>query len=111
MEFVIDNGSVMQYEQNISSTVLVTSESTQIPVPDFLITVSQVGLDLDTLNEELITLSSDEFENYGTARKKRQPKSVLDSKSWEQNESKCRRLIGEMYTRYRRVNKKKTRMV
>lgn len=78
MEFVIDNGSVMQYEQNIFSTVLVTSESTQIPVPDFPITVSQVGLNLNTPNEELITLSSDELENNGIARKKRQPKSVPD---------------------------------
>lgn len=107
MEFVIDNGSVIQSEQNISSIELVISESTQTPVPNFPITVTQVGPDLDLQNEELIPLSSDELMNYGTPHKNRQPKSVPDPKSWKKNESKRRRLMGEMYTRYRRVNKEK----
>jgi len=84
MEFVNDDGSVMQFEQNISSTILVTSESIQIPAPNFPITVSQVSPDLDTPKEEIIIpLSSDELENYGTARKKRQRKSIPDPKSWK----------------------------
>jgi len=111
MEFVFDNGSVIKSEQNTSSTELVISKSTQIPVPNFPITVSQVSTELDSPNEEFIPLSSNGLENYGTARKKRQPKSVPDPKSWNKNESKRRRLMGEMYTGYRRVNKEKTRMV
>jgi len=56
-------------------------------------------------------LSSDGLENYGTVRKKRQPKYVPGPKSWNKNECKRRRLMGEIYTGYRRVNKEKTRMV
>lgn len=43
--------------------------------------------------------------------KKRQRKSILDPKLWKKNESKRRRLMGEMYTGYRRVNNKKTRII
>jgi len=111
MEFIIDSEFIIQPEQNISSTNLVISESTQIqiPVPDFSITIPQISTDLDSTNEE--SIPNDELENYGTARKKRQPKSVPNPKSWNKNESKRRRLMGEMYTGYRRVNKEKTRMV
>jgi hypothetical protein len=56
-------------------------------------------------------LSSDGLDNYGTVRKKRQSKYVPGPKSWNKNESKRRRLMGEIYTGYRRVNKEKTRMV
>ncbi|KAF0712766.1 Uncharacterized protein FWK35_00032170, partial [Aphis craccivora] len=86
MEFIIDSEFIIQPEQNISSTNLVISESTQIqiPVPDFSITIPQISTDLDSTNEE--SIPNDELENYGTARKKRQPKSVPNPKAVSDDE-------------------------
>lgn len=39
MEFVIENGFIIQPEQNMSFTNLVINESTQISVPDSSITI------------------------------------------------------------------------